>query len=338
MQNFNLKLFFKYLFLFFILTIEIYSKPYISAKAAVVLDVTSNQFIYLKNEHLKLPPASTLKLLTAMIVVDKFRMNKMVTVPSSVISIAPYKLHLRPGDKYKTLDLLYALLLRSANDVAHTLAVRISGSERKFARLMNKKAEIIGLKNSNFKNPHGLPDSHQYVTAKDMALLTNFVRKYPLLIEVLNKKTKQFKGPGNKKINLISRNKLLFQKFRPKVLGKTGYTRLAGRCFAGFTFGVKTPVVIILLKSKDRWGDLKILAKWADHFYRAKINRNKQLLNQHQIITCQKFLKNIGFLRGEIDGVFGTQTEAAILRLQHKRKLKIDGVVGSKTLNCILFD
>jgi len=335
MKKFEIFYFLEILFLIFILTSNVYSKPYISAKAAVVLDITSNQFIYLKNERLKLPPASTLKLLTAMVVIDKLRMDKILTVPASVSYVAPYKLHLKPGDRYKTLDMIYALLLRSANDVAHLLAVRIAGSEKKFARLMNKKAEKIGLKNSRFKNPHGLPASNQYVTAIDMALLTNYVRRYPLLIEILNRKTRQIKNIKNKNINLISRNKLLFNNFRPKVLGKTGYTHAAGRCFSGFTFGVKTPVVIVLLKSKDRWGDLKILARWANNFYRTKIKINKQRLDKYKIIAYQKSLKDNGFLTGEVDGVFGTQTEASILRLQHKRKLKIDGIIGPKTRSFI---
>ena len=112
--------------------------PRVTAKAAVVYDVNSGMYLFDKNGGVPMYPASTVKLLTAMVILDKWDPEYKISIPGSVKEIEPFKLYLKRGETYKVIDLLYALLMRSANDVAHALGVRAGGSEKRFAKLMMK--------------------------------------------------------------------------------------------------------------------------------------------------------------------------------------------------------
>lgn len=309
--------------------------PSVAAKHAAVFDITSGEFIYRKNSRTLVPPASTIKILTAMVIIDRFKTDRVITVPSSVIKVSPYKLYLKPKQKYKVIDLLYALLIRSANDAAHVLAVRSYGSETKFAKAMNAKAEKIGCTMSEFRNPHGLPNEKQRTTAADISLITAFAYKnYPLIREIMSTRKFNFKYYQGEEKRLDNRNKLLIENFKPPVYGKTGYTRRAGRCFTGYIKG-KTPVVVTLLNSNARWVDLKKMAAWSHRFYINKILTNKKRMTPVEVRKTQQLLKKLGFLNGKVDGVFGTKTQAAVLKFQSTRKIKVDGIVGQHTMSML---
>lgn len=312
------------------------SIPKITAKYAVIYDLASKQFIYEKNAERKVPPASTVKLLTAMVVLDKWKTDKKITVPKSSNKIPPYKLYLVPNEKYSVLDLLNAMLLRSANDAAHTLAVRSYGSEKKFAKAMNHKAKKLGAFNSNFINPHGLPNDKQIVTAKDMALIVEHVKNYPVIENILKSKIKFFPGPLNKQTKLINRNKLLQQDFNPMVIGKTGFTNKAGRCFAGYTKNNKMPFVVIVLNANYRWEDVKKLLIWGNGFYKRQIDKNKIIYKKNKIVEFQKFFIDIGLLDGKADGIFGFKTLAALLKFQGIHNIQTNGIIENATLSKIM--
>ena len=305
--------------------------PRITAKASVVYDLTSGVYIFEKNGNALMYPASTVKVLTSMVVLDKWDKDHKISIPGSVKQIEPYKLYLKRGETYKVEDLLRALLMRSANDVAHSLAVRAYGSEKKFAKMMNKKAFDIGAKNFYFVNPHGLPDPQQVITPRDMALITAYVRNYPLLMKIMSTKKATFPGPGKAKTILVNRNKVLLDNFSPTVIGKTGFTHKAGLCFIGLTDKTETPVVIVLYNTKNRWEDLKKLAKWGDQYYGLRIKENKMLLHPDKVISMQKCLKKLGFYKGEANGNFDNPTEAAIMRFQAANRINVDGIMGQKT-------
>ena len=312
--------------------------PTVKAKYAVIFDLTSKQWIYEKGADTPTPPASTTKLLTAMVLLDSWPLTHQITIPASVKNIPPYKLHVREGEKYSVEDLLYGLLMRSANDVAHSLAVRRSGTEAKFSLLMNQKIQKIGATHSHFENAHGLPNDKQFVTARDMARITEAASRYPMIHQMLSTKYRMFlrphyKAAGAKKKNtkLVNRNKLLIENFHPLVYGKTGFTDLAGRCFAGYTTG-KTPMIIVVMKSKDRWGDVKKLAKWSASFYSNRISLNKSKCSQSKILHCQKRLIELGFLTIKADGRWGHESEAALLKFQGSRAITVDGLIGKGAL------
>jgi D-alanyl-D-alanine carboxypeptidase len=233
------------------------NKCTITAKAAIVMDVGNKKILYSQNPHLKLPPASTAKLVTAMVVLDRLKLSQKVYISKKAASVEPTKAYLSKGVYYRADDLIAALLIKSANDAGIALAEAVAGSENKFAKLMNKKARSVGAKNSNFKNSTGLPSKGQYSTAYDMALIIKAATRYPLIKKVLMKKSFSFTGSDGKRRKVSSHNKLLWETPTPAVIGKTGYTFAAKRCFAGIAFYKKRKVAVVVMKSNRLWWDVK---------------------------------------------------------------------------------
>jgi D-alanyl-D-alanine carboxypeptidase len=132
------------------------AEPSVTARAAVIVDAVSGETIWEKNADLPLPPASTTKVMTAILALESGRLDDLVTVSPDASAVAPSKIGLRPGERMALGDLVYAVLLNSANDASTVVAEGLAGSEVAFARHMNAKAKEIGARNSNFVNPHGL--------------------------------------------------------------------------------------------------------------------------------------------------------------------------------------
>ena len=187
------------------------------------------KILYQKNIKKRLPIASLTKMMTAMVVVDNYDLNKIVTVSKKAISTPEETGKLSPGEKISVKGLLDLALLVSSNDAAAALA-EIMG-EKKFVQLMNEKAEKIGLENTHFENPHGLNAKNHYSTAEDLVLLTHYsLVNYPQIWEILGEKQDVIKtyDPAGRIITHCpnNTNKLLGEDY---VLGgKTGYTEEAG--------------------------------------------------------------------------------------------------------------
>lgn len=145
----------------------------INAEAFALFDESGKQIISQKNIHQKVYPASTTKILTCLLALEMCKPDEIVTIPKeSEIDVSGSSMAgLKPGDKIAMKDLLYGLMVPSGNDAAVAIAMHISGSVEEFARLMNKKAAELGATNSNFVNPHGLPDDNHYTTVYDMYLI-----------------------------------------------------------------------------------------------------------------------------------------------------------------------
>ena len=142
---------------------------HISAKSAVLYEPTRCKFLYQKNADQKLPMASTTKIMTAIVVANECAMDEVVIIGKESVGVEGSSAYLREGDKYTILELLYALMLQSANDAAAALAYYVSGGIDEFANLMNQTAKSLELENTNFTNPHGLDNEDHYTTAKDLA-------------------------------------------------------------------------------------------------------------------------------------------------------------------------
>lgn len=229
----------------------------ITAKSAIVMNLNGKKIIYSHNPHLKLPPASTAKLLTAMVVLNKLKLNQKIYISQRAASVEPTKAYLTKGGYYRVDDLIAALLIKSANDAAIALAEAVAGSEEKFAELMNKKARSLGAKNSNFKTSSGLPSKGQYTTAYDMALIIKAAAKNNFIKDILSKKYFSFSGNDQRTITVRNHNRLLWETPKPAVIGKTGYTIAAKRCFAGVASYKKRKVVVVVMKSESLWQDIK---------------------------------------------------------------------------------
>lgn len=153
------------------------ASPNVSARNAIVLDIDSNEILYEKQPQEKRNIASITKIMTAIVAVENGDLDDQVTISSNAVNKEGSSIYTKPGDRYSLRDLVYGLMLRSGNDAATAIAEHVGGSEKGFAFLMNEKRRWIGMKNSSFKNPHGLDEEDHYSTAYDMALLTSYAMK-----------------------------------------------------------------------------------------------------------------------------------------------------------------
>ncbi|MDD5005319.1 MAG: D-alanyl-D-alanine carboxypeptidase [Candidatus Omnitrophica bacterium] len=260
------KSFVKYFILLFLLFFYIpdcFAKPnkkeLVTAQSAILVDLARNKIIYAKNIHTKLAPASTVKVLTALVTLEQLGANAEVEVSRNASCAQPSKIWLKPGEKYNSLDLINAALISSANDASVALAEAVAGSEFQFAKIMNKRAKSLGAKNSNFINATGLPAKNQYSTAYDLYRLVRIALDNPVVCQVMKKKNEKITSDAGKEISLVNHNKLLFRMSYPLVLGKTGYTKNAKHCYAGIAYYGKKKYAVVVLKSSKPWTDVKKL-------------------------------------------------------------------------------
>ena len=148
--------------------------PKINSRRYIVYDRISKSMIIGKNEDVKSAMASTTKIMTTIVILEKADLNETVTVSVKAGGTGGSRLGLKRGDKTSVKDLLYGLMLRSGNDAAVALAEHVGGSVKEFAELMNEKAAELGLTNTHFVTPHGLDDPNHYTTALELAKLTDY--------------------------------------------------------------------------------------------------------------------------------------------------------------------
>ncbi|MBM4135321.1 MAG: D-alanyl-D-alanine carboxypeptidase [Nitrospira sp.] len=224
----------------------------IHSKSAVVMDASTGRILYAKNPNLRLLPASTTKLMTAIIVMEKANLTDVVMISKNAARVAPHKAGLKEGDKVKVETLLYAALLNSANDAAVALAEAVAGSEEKFVELMNTKVIAIGLKETHFINPHGLPGPNQYTTAFDLSRIMRYALRYPKLKEIIGTRVVGVSTENGNDLFLRNTNRLLWSD-EDLVGGKTGFTQKAKHCFVCAAEREDSKVIVTLLGSPSRW-------------------------------------------------------------------------------------
>ena len=192
------------------------------------MDLDSGRILYEKNANQKRLIASITKIMTAIVAIEEGDLTEKITVGEEVLSMYGTNIYVEVGEKMKLRDLLYGLLLRSGNDASVVIAKAIAGSEEKFVNLMNKKAQEIGMKNTIFKNPHGLDEeTENYSTAYDMALLSKYAYKNKTYRNIVS--TDKYEVSTGKKTYLwYNRNKLLTT-YEYCNGGKNGYTPRAGK-------------------------------------------------------------------------------------------------------------
>lgn len=237
--------------------------PAITGRAAVVLDGTTGRVIWERDADRQMPPASTTKIMTTMLALESGRLDRTFAVSPYAASQAPSKLGLRAGQQIDLEDLTYALMLKSANDAAVVVAEGLAGSVPEFASLMNQRAREVGATNTHFHNPNGLPDDEHLTTPHDMAMILRHALTVPGFREVAgtNARVIQIEDDRIHPVALHSKNRLLNGYFVP-VLGKTGYTRAAGRCFAGAAELNGRRVITVVFGASDMWGDTRKLMEY----------------------------------------------------------------------------
>ncbi len=227
--------------------------PPITAAAALVYDVDAGQTLYSFHSHEPVPPASTAKIKTALVVLQRAQLADRVTVSPLAAATPGSRMGLVPGESLTVQDLLYGLLLPSGNDAAIALAEHVAGSEAAFVGLMNQDAADLRLAGSHFVNPHGLDAPGQTVSAGDMISLTLAALHYPVFAQVVKTANAQIAGHS-----LVNTNELLGA--YPGADGiKTGTTDLAGECLVASASRRGHRLLVVVLGSKNRYADAKAL-------------------------------------------------------------------------------
>ena len=207
---------------------ETIKEPDVNSRACVVIDRKTNSVLFGKNENTKKKMASTTKIMTATIIIEKCNLTDTIEISKKAAGTGGSRLGLKTGDKITVLDLLYGLMLRSGNDAAVALAEYAGGDINGFAELMNAKALELGLTNTHFETPHGLDSNEHYTTAYELALLSNYALNNPTFAKIVGTKNYTITINGSPKA-LSNTNELLGN--MEGVYGiKTGFTNGANRC------------------------------------------------------------------------------------------------------------
>lgn len=238
--------------------------PTVTSPVAIVMDPSTREILFQKNIHERRAVASTQKLLTAIVALEQAE-GSVASVPVEATKLEPSKLYLRAGVEYEMNYLIKALMVKSANDVAYTIAHGAGGSFEGFMTLMNQKAAALGMKNSHFKNASGLTLEGQYSTAYDIALCAAVAYQHPYIRECVSTEKMTFNHVDGRVKNLVNTNELL--KRVPYCNGmKTGTTRASGNCLvsSGELNGRVMIVGVFGAPSKSTlWKESEALLRWS---------------------------------------------------------------------------
>jgi D-alanyl-D-alanine carboxypeptidase (penicillin-binding protein 5/6) len=242
-----------------------YPKPEISAKSVFVVDLSTGKILYAKSQHQKLPVASTLKIMTAAIALERKNPNDVFTVSENASKTGEDFMGISAGEKYTLEELLYGLLLPSGNDAAVAIAENIAGTEPEFVKLMNEKARLLGAKDTKFVNASGLEgDGEYYSTAYDMAIISRYAWvNFPLFRQIVG--TFSYEIPYSKDHKyLYFENQTNLLRTYPGVKGiKPGYTPEAGLCLITLAENGGYQILGLLLGSGDRRGEMQALLDYS---------------------------------------------------------------------------
>lgn len=223
-----------------------------SSKSSIVMDLDSGRVLYENDANHQRLIASITKIMTAILAIENGDLDKKVIVGEEVLSMYGTNIYVEVGEKMTMRDLIYGLLLRSGNDAAAVIAKEIGGTEAKFVQMMNSKAREIGMKNTVFKNPHGLDEvTENYSTAYDMALLSKYAFSNKIYRKIVA--TKKYEVSTGKKTYLwYNRNRLL-DNYKYCTGGKNGYTPSAGKTLVSTASKGNLNLTIVSLNDGDSY-------------------------------------------------------------------------------------
>jgi D-alanyl-D-alanine carboxypeptidase (penicillin-binding protein 5/6) len=237
--------------------------PGLHAQSALMLDARTGEVLFQKNADAHRPPASTQKLLTALLVTRRGHLDAPVTVMPEDTRVEPTKLGLRPGERYTRRALLEAIMVKSCNDACAALARDHSGTEAAFVENMNRAAWSLGARSSRFVNSHGLP-AEQFSTARDIARIAFLAYRDPVLRRMMQQRAVYFRHNSGRVTRLEATNKLLERSGAYNGM-KTGYTDAAGRCLVSSGRLNGREVILVQLGSKTKYifDDAERLMAWS---------------------------------------------------------------------------
>jgi len=234
----------------------------VSARSAIVISGDTGEVLFSKNPEIKMPMASTTKIMTALLLCEHGDFEREITVTKEMVAVEGSSMGLLTGDTVSLRSLLYGMLLASGNDAANTTAMVLGGSVDGFVKMMNDKAESLGLKNTQFKTPSGLDAQGHYTTAHDLALLAKAALQNEAFAQAASceYETLYYGNPPYRR-TLKNHNKLLGS-FDGAVGVKTGFTKKSGRCLVSAAKRDGRFVIAVTLNAPDDWNDHKVLLEY----------------------------------------------------------------------------
>ena len=280
----------------------------LSSESAMLMDASDGSVLYEKNAHQKKGMASTTKIMTALIASEYGELDRPLDIPKAAIGVEGSSIYLSEGERLSVRELLYALLLSSANDAAEALAILCHGSIESFVEKMNARALSLGLKSTHFVNPHGLYHEEHYTTAYELALIARAALNEPTVSEIAA--TYRYRIPKRDSCNeryLINHNKLL--RLYDGAIGlKTGFTKKTGRCLVSAATRNGLTLIAVTLNAPDDWNDhIKMLDYGFDMY---------ESITVYEMGEYRYFLPLVG---GKDSYLILSNTEAVILTLPKAR-------------------
>lgn len=231
--------------------------PDVSAKAAILTEITTGKILYAKNIDEKLPMASTTKIMTGIAAIEEAEniIDEVTEISDVAAGVEGSSMYLEAGEKMSLRELLYGLMLPSGNDAAVAVAEVVCGSEEKFVELMNRKASEMGLESTHFTNPNGLPAENHYSTARDMAKMTEKAMKNPTFAEIVKTAAYKIAGEGKAYPRVLTNHNKLLKTYDGCIGVKTGFTKAAGRCLVSSAEREGMTLICVTLNAPDDWRD-----------------------------------------------------------------------------------
>ncbi|RJP31222.1 MAG: D-alanyl-D-alanine carboxypeptidase [Actinobacteria bacterium] len=237
---------------------DVVSAPGITAAAAILVDPLTGDVLYEKNADQSLPMASTTKIMTAILSLENATLAETTTISDHASTVGESSAWLEKGEVLSVEQLLYALMLQSANDASVALAEHVGGSEDAFVEMMNAKAAELGLAHTSFSNPHGLDEEGHYTSARDLAAIAAYAMSIPEFREIVATDEYQIPWPGNPYPRVMQNHNKLLEMY-PYAIGiKTGYTLGAGKCLVAAAAKEGSELISVILNGGDTYWDQTI--------------------------------------------------------------------------------
>lgn len=255
------------LIIFAIISIPVSATPDVSAQSAILIEKNSGRILYSKSADLRLPIASTTKIMTALCALEYCDINMTVTISDTASGVEGSSMYLETGEKMTIKELLYGLMLSSGNDAAVAIS---EATECDFIQLMNETADKIGAKNTHFTNPNGLPDDEHYSTCSDMARITAYAMQNPDFCEIVCTKSYRIEGEGKAYPRVLVNHNKLLNAYEGCIGVKTGFTKAAGRCLVSAAERDGMTLICVTLNAPNDWNDHKSMFDYGFSNYKYK--------------------------------------------------------------------
>lgn len=281
------------------------SNSSVSAQHAYIYIPQLGTSIYEKAADERHAMASTTKIMTALVALENSELDRIVKISDKAVGIEGSSVYLKAGDDYYMKDLLYAMLLQSANDAAAAIAIEIGGSIEGFSSMMNEKASSMGLNDTHFDNPHGLDGKEHYTTARELALITAEALKNPTFKSIVSTYRKTISTVDGERVRtVVNHNKMLLL-YDGAIGVKTGFTKKTGRCLVTAAEKDGLTLISVTLNAPSDWNDHTKMLNYGFERYENRL-----------LAEVGEFSYEIPVINGEKEAVRATNTEEASVILQ----------------------